>query len=271
MTFYTSLSGLHGAQTDLDVIANNIANANSNGFKASTASFADVVSASALTDPRLTIGIGERVQAVTQQFSLGSLQETNNALDLTINGDGFFVTKTAANATTYTRDGGFSLNGSGALVNDAGDQVQVFPVDASGTPTSTTTTSSATVPLTNAAGAAYTGTTVSASGLVTAAYADGSTSAIGVVALANFPSDTGLKQLGDATWIATGASGTAVLGQAGSGDFGPVLSGTLEGSNVDLSEQLVGLVGAQQDYQANAKAIDTDTQVMQTIINLRTQ
>jgi flagellar hook protein FlgE len=269
MSYYTSLSGLENAQTDLNVISNNIANANTNGFKSSTASFADIMSASALTDPALTVGLGARVQAVTQQFSLGSMQQTGNALDLAVNGDGFFVTQSAtSNAVSYTRDGSFSVNGAGALVDSSGDLLQILPVNAAGTATSTTA-APGTVPLTNAAGSNYTGISVSGSGVLTASYADGSTAAIGAVALASFPQETGLKQLGDAKWSATGNSGTAILGQPGTGDYGELLSGTLEGSNVDLSSQLVALVGTQQDYQANAKAIDTDTQIMSTIINLR--
>ncbi|MDE2303514.1 MAG: flagellar hook basal-body protein [Sphingomonadales bacterium] len=270
MTFYASLSGLQAAQTDLNVISNNIANANTNGFKASTAAFADLVSASALTDPSLTIGLGTRTQAITQQFSLGSMQQTGNALDLAINGDGFFVTQSPTGTTSYTRVGAFKVDGAGGITDSAGDLVQVFPVNGSGTPTSTTSTSSATVALTNAAGSAYTGMSVSGSGVLTASYADGSTTPIGAIALANFPQDSGLRQQGGATWTATGLSGAATLGQAGTGDYGPLLSGTLEGSNVDLASQLVGLVGAQQDFQANSKAIDTDTQIMQTIINMRT-
>ncbi len=272
MAFYTSLNGLQNAQTDLDVISNNIANADTNGFKASTASFADIISASLTTDPALTVGLGSRVQAITQQFTLGSMQQTGNALDLAINGDGFFVTKSpTSNAVDYTRNGSFTLNGAGQLIDSSDQLVQTFPVDTTGTVTSTGSTSTGTVPLTNAAGANYTGITVSGSGVLSASYSDGSTSYIGAVALANFPEDTGLKQMGNANWTATGNSGAAVLGQAGTGDYGALLSGTLEGSNVDLSSQLVGLVGAQQDFQANAKAIDTDTQIMSTIINLRSQ
>ncbi len=272
MSFYTSLNGLKNAQVGIDVISNNIANANTDGFKSSTTSFADIISNSVTTDPALTVGLGSRVQAITQHFSLGSMQQTGNALDLAINGDGFFVTQSAtSNAVGYTRAGSFSVNGAGKLVDSSGDFVQTFPVDSSGTITSTSSAAPGVVPLTNAAGSNYTGISASASGLLTASYADGSTTAIGAVALANFPQASGLKQMGNATWTATGNSGTATLGQAGTGSYGSLLSGTLEGSNVDLSSQLVGLVSAQQIYQANAKAIDTDTQIMSTIINMRSQ
>lgn len=271
MSYYTSLDGLQNAQTDLGVIANNIANANTNGFKASTIAFADIISNSALTDPALTVGLGSRVQAITQHFSLGSMQQTGNALDVAINGDGFFVTRSpTSNVTGYTRSGAFTVNGAGFVVDTSGDRVQTFPVDAGGTATSTTTADGQ-VPLTNAAGSQYTGISVSGSGVMTASYADGSTAAIGAIALASFPSQTGLKQQGNATWTATGNSGAAILGQPATGDYGALLSGTLEGSNVDLATQLVSLVGAQQNFQANSKAIDTNTQMVTTIINMRSQ
>jgi flagellar hook protein FlgE len=271
MSYYTSLDGLQNAQTDLGVISNNIANANTDGFKASTISFADIISNSALTDPSLTVGLGSRVQAITQHFSLGSMQQTGDALDLAINGDGFFITRSpTSNVTGYTRAGAFTVNGAGFVVDSSGDRVQTFPVDASGIATSATAADGQ-VPLTNAAGSQFTGVSVSGSGVITASYADGSTAAVGGIALASFPSQTGLKQMGNATWTATGNSGGAILGQPATGDYGALLSGTLEGSNVDLSSQLVGLVGAQQNFQANAKAIDTNTQITQTIINLRSQ
>ena len=273
MSFYTSLTGLKNAQVDLDVISQNIANADTNGFKKSTASFSDIVSASVLTDPSLTIGIGARVEAIKQQFSLGPMQQTGNALDLAINGDGFFTIKSPTSGlTSYTRSGSFSVDGSGFVRNDAGARMQVFPVDATGNPTSLTTAQDGTVPLFNSATppAEFTGMSVSSDGKLTAAYGDGSLKVIGVVALASFSSNQGLKQLGSASWSATGNSGAAKLGQPSSGAYGPLLSGAVERSNVDVAEELVGLISAQRSFQANAKAIDTSTQASQTIINLRT-
>jgi len=273
MSFYTSLDGLKNAQTDLDVIAHNIANADTAGFKKSTASFADIVSASVLTDPALTVGIGARVSAIKQQFSLGPMQQTGNALDLAVNGDGFFTTKSPTSGlTSYTRAGSFAVDGSGFIRNDSGARMQVFPVNAAGVITSTTAPIDAQAPLVNAATppADFTGLSVGSDGKLTAAYGDGSLTVIGYVALSSFSSDQGLKQLGSASWSATGISGPATLGQPGSGAYGPLLSGAIERSNVDVAEELVGLIGAQRSFQANAKAIDTATQVTQTIINLRT-
>ena len=93
---------------------------------------------------------------------------------------------------------------------------------------------------------------------------------IGSVALASFISPTGLKQVGSSNWESTGISGAAKYGSPGSGQYGSLLSGALERSNVDIAEELVGLITAQRNFQANAKAIDTATQISQTVINLRT-
>jgi flagellar hook protein FlgE len=111
---------------------------------------------------------------------------------------------------------------------------------------------------------------VASDGLVSASYADGTVEPVGVVALASFIAPTGLKQVGSSNWEATGISGSPSYGEPGAGQFGSLLSGALERSNVDIAEELVGLITAQRNFQANAKAIDTATQISQTVINLRT-
>lgn len=269
MSFYTSISGLKNAQTDLNVISHNIANAETNGFKKSKASFADVVAVSVLTNPSLTQGIGSTVQSIDQNFALGPIEQTGSALDLTINGDGFFTTVSPTSGNTiYTRAGSFKLDGTGFVVNDSGNRLEAFPTSATGTVTSTTP-AAVQVPLTNAAGAAFNGVNVTPDGRVTAAYADGTTTVIGAVAIATFTSPGGLKQLGSASWLSTGLSGAAAYNTPGTGPAGPLLSGALERSNVDLSEELVNLITAQSYFQANSKAIDTSSQTLQAVIQLR--
>lgn len=269
MSFYVSLSGLNNAQTDLNVISHNIANAETNGFKKSAASFADVVASSVLTNPSLTQGIGSTVQAITQNFSLGPIEQTGSALDLTINGDGFFTTLAPGSGSTiYTRSGAFKIDGQGYVVSKSLNRLEAFPTTTTGTVTSTTP-APVQIALTNAAGAQFSGVTVSNDGRVTAAYADGSTTVVGAVAVANFVSPQGLKQLGSASWLSTGLSGTATYNTPGSGPAGPLLSGALERSNVDLSEELVNLITAQSYFQANSKAIDTSSQILQAVIQLR--
>ncbi|MEY2942562.1 MAG: hypothetical protein RLY97_576 [Pseudomonadota bacterium] len=273
MSFYTSLNGLKNAQVELDVISHNIANSDTNGFKRSVTAFADIVATSVLTDPALTTGIGARVQAITQQFSQGPIAQTGNSLDMTVNGEGFFVTKSPdSNTVTYTRNGSFSIDGTGFVRDNSGYRMQIFPVDASGNVTSTASTSmiDAQINQLNAAGAQFSGVNVASDGKVVAAYSDGSTATIGVVALVNFLAPQTLRQLGSAHWAATGVSGSGVLGVPSTNQVGSLLSGALEQSNVDLASELVGLISAQRSFQANAKAIDTATQISQTLINLRT-
>ncbi|MBX9884018.1 MAG: flagellar hook basal-body protein [Novosphingobium sp.] len=269
MSFYTSLNGLKNAQTDLGVISNNIANAETNGFKKSTVAFADIVAGSAFTNPKLVLGIGATVEAINQNFKQGPVEQTGNALDLVVNGDGFFTTRSAITGDTlYTRNGGFEIDQNGYLLR-GGNRLQVFPTDAVGAVTGTTP-QSVQIPATNAGGAQFAGVSVGKNGVITASYADGTNTAVGMVALATFLSPGGLRQEGSSNWSATGISGTATYGQPDSGFYGGILSGALERSNVDLSEEMVGLITAQRNFQANAKAIDTATQISQTIINLRT-
>ena len=270
MSFYTSLNGLKNAQTDLGVIAHNIANVETNGFKKGATQFADIVAGSSQTNPRMIQGIGASIDSITQNFALGPIEQTGSALDLAITGDGFFAMQSAETGKTiYTRNGAFGLDEGGYITDGGNNRLQVFPTDAAGNPTSTTPVD-AQVAATNAAGAEFVGVVVDSDGLVSASYADGTIDPVGNVALASFIAPTGLKQIGSSNWEATGISGEATYGSPGNGQFGSLLSGALERSNVDIAEELVGLITAQRNFQANAKAIDTATQISQTVINLRT-
>ncbi|MDB5725285.1 MAG: flagellar biosynthesis protein FlgE [Novosphingobium sp.] len=273
MSFYTSLNGLKNAQTQLSVVSNNIANAETTGFKKSRVDFADIVAGSAFTNPKLTIGIGASVEAITQNFSLGPLEQTGSALDVAINGDGFFKTVSSPGGEAqFTRNGSFKVDGSGFIHDGSENRLQVFPTDPTTGAVTSTTLVSAQIPAMNSATppAEFAGVSVNQDGSVVASYADGTNMTIGKIALASFISPNGLKQLGSSNWQQTGQSGSATYGQPGNGAFGDLLSGQLERSNVDISDELVGLITAQRNFQANAKAIDTATQISQTIINLRT-
>ena len=147
----------------------------------------------------------------------------------------------------------------------------MFPVDASGDATATTLASATGVqiPLTTAGGARLSDISIDAGGLVTASFADGSLQPLGRVAVAHFTNPEGLRQEGDARWSSTGASGAPLTAVGGTEGLGTVQSGSLERANVDLTEELVALISAQRNFQANAKAIDTANQLTQTINNLR--
>ena len=269
MSFFTSLSGMRNAETDLAVISQNIANAESVGFKKSNASFYDLVASGAGTDPRLTPGIGSALSGITQDFALGTFEQTGRGLDLAINGDGFFATTNPVSGdVSFTRAGSLRIVGSGELQDTLGDQVQGFTVDAAGNPTSTTP-APIIVPTTNAAGANLSNVSISTRGVVNASYADGSVEPVAQVALASFAANDGLRPIGQTKWAVTGESGNPVYGNPGVGQYGSIFSGALERSNVDLAEEMVSLLTAQRNFQANARAIDTATQISQTVLNLR--
>jgi len=131
MAFGIALSGLSAAQTDLDVTANNIANAETSGFKQSRTEFAELFSSSLQGVSSLQAGNGVRVASISQQFSQGNIQNTTNSLDLAINGAGFFVVSNGG-ALQYTRSGAFKADANGVVVNDSGQRLQAYPTLASG-------------------------------------------------------------------------------------------------------------------------------------------
>lgn len=264
--YYTSISGLKNAQTELNTISHNIANAETNGFKKSRVEFADVIASSKLTDPKHVTGVGSTVEAITQNFSIGPVEQTGSALDLAITGDGFFEIKSpnSTTGTMFTRNGAFAIDEAGLIVDGSGNKLQGFgPGATSGTP------GDLTVAPTNAAGADFAGITIGPDGKIKATYADASTVDVGTVSLATFISPQGLKQVGSSNWVTTGLSGEPVRGAPDSGSNGALLAGAIEHSNVDIADELVNLITAQRYFQANAKAIDTATQISQTIIGLR--
>lgn len=143
MSFNISLSGLNAASSELSVTSNNIANVGTVGFKESRAEFADIYASTTLGNSKNTIGSGVSLAAVSQQFSQGNLEFTQNSLDLAISGEGFFVLSpdSASSDVFYSRSGAFQLDNEGYMVNSNGDVVQAFPVDTDGNPTSTSLSS----------------------------------------------------------------------------------------------------------------------------------
>lgn len=269
MSFYTSLSGLKNAQTELNVVANNLANAETIGFKKSNVQFSDLVAGGAFVDPTKMQGIGSTVQSITQNYSMGPTEQTGGALDMAINGDGFFTVKNATTGNTFfTRAGAFSVDDAGFVKDGSGNRLQIL---ADGDDITTDPLVDAQLPAANTATppAAFAGVTVGKDGTVIVSFADGSNETIGKVPLAQFTAPTGLKQTGSSNWQATGLSGAANYGLPGEGVFGTLLPGLIERSNVDITEELVGLITAQRYFQANSKAIDTASQISQTILNLR--
>ncbi|APZ98633.1 flagellar biosynthesis protein FlgG [Sphingopyxis sp. QXT-31] len=275
MSFYTSLSGLKAAQTDMSVTSNNIANAGSIGFKRSKAQFGDIFAASPSQTTKMVAGQGTRLNGITQQFTQGSYESSEKTFDMAIIGDGMFVVKgePPRNQVTYTRNGSFTPLEDGRVIDSTGATLQLLPVDADGNVTSRdlASTQDFVVPQ-HAAGnpdAALVNISVGLDGLASATFADGSTQKLGKIAMATFPAMEGLRPVGDAHWQSTGNSGPPTIDAATNGPMGTIRSGALERSNVDITEELVMLIAAQRNFQANAKAIEGASALTQTIIGLR--
>lgn len=278
MSFYVSLSGLKGAQSSLGTISNNVANVDSTGFKKSVANFGDIFSAAPMQTTRQVSGQGVRVQSIAQQYTQGTIQTTDKTLDLAITGEGFFAVKRADDGQiSYTRNGAFSVDEDRYVLDTTGSRLQVLAVDPdTGVPTANSTTDSSAltdlqIPTTldNGGTVQLTSVAVNEKGIVSAVYADGTTRYLGAVAMASFNAQDGLRQRGDAHWVSTVASGTPTFGVGNQGLFGAVRSGALERSNVDITEELVSLISAQRNFQANAKAIETANTLTSTIVNIR--
>lgn len=277
MSFYISLSGLKAAQADLSTISNNVANVNSTAFKKSRTNFGDIFAAAPMQTTTQVAGQGTRINGIQQQFTQGTLETTDKTLDLAITGEAFFTVRTPPPTAqiSYTRNGAFELDEDRYVTDTTGARMQVLPVDATGVPTGNTAADLIDLQIptsyTDAGGNVIqlSSVGVDTAGLITATFADGVTQMLGNIALAAFPSQDGLRQQGDAHWQATLQSGEAIYGSGNAGLFGTVRSGALERSNVDITEELVALISAQRNFQANAKAIESASNMTQAIVNLR--
>lgn len=244
------LTGIKAASTHVDVISNNIANASTTGFKKGDIEFGDLVDANA---GKTTPGSGVRTQVVTQSFLQGDADMTGNALDLRINGEGFFAVKDSSGNISYTRAGHFIHDKDGYIVLEGTDQQLV---DKSGNPLKLSGTGP------------WTDISVDSSGNITAKDSTGTATTPIQIELTNFPNVNGLKRIGDTQWAETTASGTKVTGAPGANGLGELTSGELESSNVDLTTELVNLITAQRDFNANSKSITAGKEMIQTVINI---
>ena len=276
MSFYTSLSGLKAAQTDLATISNNVANVGSAGFKKSRAIFGDLFASAPTQTTKMIAGQGTRLNGITQQFTQGTLEATDKTLDLAIAGEGMFVVRgdPPRSEISYTRNGAFQVDVNRRVVDTIGATLQLLPVDAAGTVTSTALADMTDLVLPSTKpgdpSVSLANISIGSDGLVTATYGDGSNQLLGKVAMASFTAQEGLRPIGDAHWQSTGDSGPPAINAASNGPLGTIRSGAIERANVDITEELVALIGAQRNFQANAKAIETASAMTQTIINLRT-
>ncbi|HET6151976.1 MAG TPA: flagellar hook-basal body complex protein [Marmoricola sp.] len=280
-SLFAGISGLRVNQTMLDVTGNNIANANTTGFKSSSTVFQDTLSqmltgSSAAnankggTNP-IQIGLGVQLAATNANFTQGSTQTTGNPTDMMIQGDGFFVTK-QGNEDLYTRAGAFTFDNTGTLVTPTGNRVQGYALDATGAPTGglvdvTLDTSNLTPPV--PAGVNLTSYNIGADGKLRGVFDDGVQRDMAQIAIADFNNPMGLEKVGDTSYRESSNSGAATIGVASQGQNGTIQTGALEMSNVDLAAEFTNLILAQRGFEASSKVITTSDQVLEDLVNIK--
>jgi flagellar hook protein FlgE len=275
-SLFSGISGLRANQTMLDVTGNNIANANTVGFKATTTVFQDTLSqvmrgASAAgatnggTNP-IQVGLGVQVAATRGNFNQGSAQVTGSATDLMIQGDGMFVLGSGADRV-YTRAGAFTWDEGGNLVAPSGKRVQGYaPGDAGGALVDINLDAlSATLP----AGVEMTSYSIGSDGVLRGTFSDDVQRDIAIVAVADFANVAGLERVGETAFRASANSGAPEFGVSGQGSRGELMGGTLEMSNVDLSAEFTNLILAQRGFQASSRVITTSDQVLEELVNIK--
>jgi flagellar basal-body rod protein FlgG len=250
---------MNAQQTNIDVLANNLANVNTTGFKKGRADFQDLMyqyvvepgspTSQATTTPSgIQIGLGVKTAAVKKVFTQGDLTSTNNQLDVAIEGDGFFQVLRPDGTLAYTRAGAFQINEAGQLVTSEGFQIApgiTVPPDAGKIAIALDGIVSVTQPNTPAP------------------------TQVGQIAAVRFPNNAGLRAVGMNLYEETQASGTPLTGIFSQAGYGRLSQGFLESSNVSVVEQVVNMITAQRAYEASSKGVTTADDMLSQAINLK--
>lgn len=254
---WVAKTGLDAQQTRMAVVSNNLANVNTTGFKQDRAVFEDLLyqnvrqsggqsSQDTLLPSGMNLGTGVRVVATEKLFTQGSVLQTGNAMDVAINGRGFFQILKPDGELAYTRDGTFQLNDQGEIVNSSGYVVQPGITIPDGAQS----------------------ITIGTDGVVSVKLAGQPTpTQVGSLEVTDFINPVGLQAIGENLFIETSASGSAQPGTPGLNGLGLINQGALEGSNVNVVSELVNMIETQRAYEMNSKAISTSDQMMQYINN----
>ncbi|WP_319761686.1 flagellar basal-body rod protein FlgG [Maridesulfovibrio sp.] len=256
-SLWTAATGMVAQQTHIDVLSNNLANVNTQGFKKSRVEFEDLMYqtmriAGSETEggnklpTGMQIGMGVKEVSIHKFFSQGSFESTGNPLDVAIEGNGFFlVDRNGEDA--YTRSGAFKLDSDGRLVTSNGYPLQPeFTVPAEAV-----------------------NVVVSEDGHIAALDKNGIELSSADITIYDFINEAGLNAVGKNLYLETEASGAAIQGTPGDDNFGTLAQGYLEGSNVELVDEMVGLIVGQRAYETNSKAITTSDSMLQTAINVK--
>jgi flagellar basal-body rod protein FlgG len=258
-SLHIAATGMAAQEAQLDSISNNLANVNTVGFKKVRADFQDLLyetmrtpgtatTATTFSPTGLQVGSGTRIVATTRQFSQGALLQTGNPLDLAIEGNGFFPIQQADGTIAYTRAGNFKTDAQGRIVTSEG-----LPLDPPITiPPDTTSIS------------------IGADGTVSASTkAAAQPVQLGQIQITNFVNPAGLNSMGHNLYIATAASGDPQIGMAGIDGRGTLLQGTTEHANVEVVEEMIGLIAAQRNYEINSKVVTAADEMLRNATQMR--
>ncbi len=249
-------SGMKAQQLNVDTISNNLANVNTTGFKASKVLFQDMLyenvrnagdSTTGVNAPgEAQLGLGTSMVSITKSFTQGNLQQTGNSLNLAIQGDGFFCVKDTSGNLFYSRDGAFTQDSTGKIVNSNGYQLNgVDALDPNAT-----------------------AVTIGTDGTISETV-NGQTTSKGQIQLYRFINSAGLHAMGQNLFQETTTSGKASAGVPGVDGMGTLSQGMLETSNVDVVNEMVNLIVAQRAYEMNSKAMQASDEMMQASNNLK--
>ncbi|MFO1330396.1 MAG: flagellar basal-body rod protein FlgG [Rubrivivax sp.] len=254
-SLWIAKTGMEGQQTKLDTIANNLANVGTNGFKRGGVVFEDLMyqnlrqtgaaaAEQGVLPTGLQVGLGTRVAAATRNFGQGTLQQSSSDLDLAVKGKGFFQITMPDGSTGYTRDGSFQVDAGGQLVTSAGLVLQpgiTIPANAQKVTIGQDGTVSVTVP------------------------GQAAPQSVGQIQLASFINPAGLEPLGQNLFAESASSGAPQAAAPGTNGLGTLHQGAVEGSNVNVVEELVAMIATQRAYELNSKAIQTSDQMLQRL------
>jgi flagellar basal-body rod protein FlgG len=258
-SLWIAKTGLEGQQTSLDVISNNLANVNTNGFKRGRAVFQDLMYQT-LRQPGaqvgdanqlpsgLQLGTGTRVAATERLHTEGNLTNTSDPMDIAIQGQGFLNVQLPDGTDAYTRDGAMQVDQNGQLTTAGGLVIQP-PINVPNNALSLTIGKDGTVSVTQPA-------------------APGTNVQIGQLQLANFINPNGLQAVGDNLYLETDASGAPNIGQPTVDGLGSIMQQYVETSNVNVAEELVNMITTQRAYEMNSKAVETSDQMLSRLTQL---
>ncbi len=254
---HTAATGMEAMQTNVDNVANNMANVNTTGYKKSTAEFQDLyyqtirapgtqVSADTALPTGVQVGVGVKTASVHKEFTMGAAKSTGNQYDMMIQGDGFFSVQKENGEVVYSRDGSFKIDGTGRVMTTSGHLLQP--------------------PLTIPPGSVS--FSVAPNGIVMSKDSQGKESQIGQIELVAFTNPSGLSALGNNEYQVSESSGAPVQGQPGNNSLGNIMQYNLEASNVNIVNEMVNLIQAQRAYEMNSKVMTAADQMLQVSTNV---